>query len=113
MLDEVVPGSAVLVGSSMGGWRMLLVTLARPERICGPVGLASAPDFARDLIAARRTPNDRARLERDGMLLAPSDYGDPIPITRRLLDDGEEVALPDVLTFWKQHTAAVRPRHGS
>jgi hypothetical protein len=78
----------------MGGWRMLLVTLARPERICGPVGLASAPD----LIAARRTPNDRARLERDGMLLAPSDYGDPIPITRRLLDDGEEVALSDILT---------------
>ena len=51
MLDEVVPGPVVLVGSSMGGWIMLLVALARPERVRGLVGLASAPDFTRDLIA--------------------------------------------------------------
>ena len=37
----------------MGGWIMLLVALARPERVCGLVGLASAPDFTRDLILPR------------------------------------------------------------
>ena len=95
MLDEAVPGPVVLVGSSMGGWIMLLVALARPEQVRGLVGLASAPDFTRDLIDARLTPDDRARLARDGMLLAPSDYGEPLAITRRLLQDGERHLLLD------------------
>ena len=95
MLDEAVPGPVVLVGSSMGGWIMLLMARARPEQIRGLVGLASAPDFTRDLIDARLTPDDRARLARDGMLLAPSAYGEPLAITGRLLQDGERHLLLD------------------
>jgi pimeloyl-ACP methyl ester carboxylesterase len=95
MLDEVVSGPAVFVGSSMGGWIMLLAALARPERVRGLVGLAAAPDFTRDLIATRLTAENRTTLARDGVLLAPSDYGDPLPITRRLLEDGERHLLLD------------------
>lgn len=35
----------VLIGSSMGGWLMLLVTLAMSRRVAGLIGLAAAPDF--------------------------------------------------------------------
>ena len=35
----------VLVGSSMGGWLMLLIAKLRPERIVGMIGVAPAPDF--------------------------------------------------------------------
>jgi len=35
----------VLIGSSMGGWLMLLVALAKPERVAALVGIAAAPDF--------------------------------------------------------------------
>jgi len=38
-------GPVVLVGSSMGGWLMLLVGLALGERLAGLVGIAAAPDF--------------------------------------------------------------------
>ena len=45
LIEAQVDGPVVLVGSSMGGWLMLLVALARPERIAALVGLAAAPDF--------------------------------------------------------------------
>jgi len=46
LVAAVVPGrELVLIGSSMGGWLMLLIALALPDRIAGLVGIAAAPDF--------------------------------------------------------------------
>ena len=45
VLDELTEGPVVLVGSSMGGWIALLLTLRRPERVAALVGIAAAPDF--------------------------------------------------------------------
>src|SRR5205085_12546227 len=51
-LDEVlaliaarIGGPLVLVGSSMGGWLMLLVARELGDRVRGLVGIAAAPDF--------------------------------------------------------------------
>lgn len=89
VMDEVAPpGHVVLVGSSMGGWIMLLLALARPLRVAGLVGIAAAPDFTEDLIRPSLGPEQQEALARDGKFLAPSAYGPPAPITRRLLEDG-------------------------
>ncbi len=40
-----IEGRVMLVGSSMGGWLMLLVARALGDRVTGLVGIAAAPDF--------------------------------------------------------------------
>ena len=45
VIDAACRGPIILVGSSMGGWLMLLVALAMPQRIVGLIGIAAAPDF--------------------------------------------------------------------
>ena len=45
LIAATCPGPVVLIGSSMGGWLMLLVALQIPDRIAALVGIAAAPDF--------------------------------------------------------------------
>jgi len=49
LLDNITKGPQIIVGSSMGGWLMLLAAKSRKKRICGLVGLAAAADFNKDL----------------------------------------------------------------
>jgi pimeloyl-ACP methyl ester carboxylesterase len=94
VIDQVADGALVLVGSSMGGWIMLLAALARPSRIAGLVGLAPAPDFTEALIWNGLTDEQRDRLMRDGRLEMPSDYSDqPTIITSALIEEGRRHLL--------------------
>ncbi|GAC1347051.1 MAG: alpha/beta hydrolase [Acetobacteraceae bacterium] len=88
LIDRLSAGPLVLVGSSMGGWIALLVALARPGRVAALVGIAAAPDFTETLMWDAMTPAERATLLRDGTLHVPSQYGDPYPVTRHLIEDG-------------------------
>ncbi len=94
VIDAATEGPLVLVGSSMGGWIMLLAALARPARVCGLVGSAAAADFTEDLVRNRFDDAQRAALMRDGVVHLPSDYDDePYAITRALIEDGREHLL--------------------
>jgi pimeloyl-ACP methyl ester carboxylesterase len=73
-IDRLTAGPQILVGSSMGGWIMLLAALARPDRIAGLVGIAAAPDFTEDLMWAEIPAETRARLLADGAIEQPSQY---------------------------------------
>lgn len=89
VLDLVSDGPQVLVGSSMGGWIMLLVALARPLRTAGLVGIASAPDFTEELLWRRFDDGIRQRLQSDGVYYRPAEYDDSsCPITIKLIEDG-------------------------
>ena len=63
VLDELTAGPQILVGSSMGGWIMLLAALARPQAVAGLVGIAAAPDFTENLMWRAFTPEIRATIE--------------------------------------------------
>ena len=45
LVETYVDGEVVLLGSSMGGWLMLLAGLGLRDRLAGMVGIAAAPDF--------------------------------------------------------------------
>src|SRR5712691_8608187 len=53
VVDSLTAGPQVLIGSSLGGWIMLLAAQARPARVDALIGIAAAPDFTADLFWAR------------------------------------------------------------
>ena len=90
MIDALTEGPVVLVGSSMGGWLMLLATLAWPERIAGLVGIAAAPDFT----SWGFTPEQKMTILQQGRLVEPSEHGDqPYVTTRTFWESGEALRL--------------------
>ena len=89
-LGALTEGPQILVGSSMGGWIALLLARRAPERIAGILGIAAAPDFTEDMILPGLDEDSRRILAREGIVAMPSDYGDPLAITARLIEEGRE-----------------------
>ena len=86
MLDQVATGPVVLVGSSMGGWLMLLAARKRPHQVVGLVGIAPAPDFT----DWGFTTDEKLHLLQHGRLERPNPYGPaPTLYTRGFWSSGE------------------------
>ncbi len=93
--DAACQGPQVVIGSSMGGWMALLLARALARRgkvgratLKGLVLIAPAPDFTEELMWKGFSPEIRAEIETTGQWLRPSEYGEPYPITRRLIEEG-------------------------
>jgi len=88
-LDALTDGAQILVGSSLGGWLMLNVALARPDRVAGLIGIAAAPDFTEDLLWAEFSDEQRRIIEADGVIALPNPYSDePVRYPWNLITDG-------------------------
>ena len=88
-------GPQVVVGSSMGGWIALLLVRelrrrgsASAARLAGLVLIAPAVDFTEVLMWRRFPEKVKREIEEKGVWHRPSDYGDPYPITRTLIEEG-------------------------
>lgn len=100
VLDGVAAGPQIVVGSSMGGWIGLLAARARPGRVRGFVGIASAVDFTQ-LIWERIDDNARNLLLTEGVWTRPSEY-DPegYPMTLSLIEEGRNhLLMPGPIAF--------------
>jgi pimeloyl-ACP methyl ester carboxylesterase len=87
---DSVEGEVVLVGSSMGGWLMLLAALDRPERVAALVGIAAAPDFT----DWGFTDEQKRTIRDEGAFKEASPYGDePYVTTRAFWESGEALKL--------------------
>ena len=94
-IETLTSGPIVLVGSSMGGWIMLLATLKIGERIKGLLGLATAPDFTQDMMEREFSSEQKTAIEKNGRLEIENCYDpdDPYIITKALIDDGKNNLL--------------------
>lgn len=94
-ITALTDGPQVLVGSSMGGWISLLIARDHPERMAGLVTIAAAPDFTERGFWAGFSEEQRAALTRDGQVALPNEYGAPLILTRRLIEDGRQQLVLD------------------
>ncbi len=103
VLREVARGPQILVGSSLGGWLVLLLlrALARGDEltrsispVAGAVLVAPAWDMTEDLMWKKFTAPQRTDIETQGFYERPSRYGDgPYRISRELIEDGRKHLL--------------------
>jgi pimeloyl-ACP methyl ester carboxylesterase len=101
VFDSCCDGPQVVIGSSMGGWLALLLAreIARRRKpggnatLTGLVLIAPAPDFTEALMWKGFSKKIRKEIETKGVWMRPSQYGDPYPITRNLIEEGRNHLL--------------------
>jgi pimeloyl-ACP methyl ester carboxylesterase len=94
---RLTEGPQVVIGSSMGGWLALLLNralrLRQDDRIRSMILIAPAVDMTADLMRDQFTRREKKEMKESGIVLQPSDYGEPYPITRGLIEDGDRHLL--------------------
>jgi pimeloyl-ACP methyl ester carboxylesterase len=102
--------SAVLIGSSMGGWIALILACRAPKKVAALALIAPAWNMTEDLMWTRFPDEVRRQIMETGAWLAPSQYeAGGYEITRALIEDGRAHTLdPAALTL----RCPVRILHG-
>jgi len=99
VFEAYAEGPQVVIGSSMSGWIALLLLQALRKRagtkgsVAGLVLIAPAVDFTEVLMWQRFPAKVKKEIEQNGVWLRPSEYGEPYPITRALIDEGRNHLL--------------------
>ncbi len=99
-IEMLVRSPVLLVGSSMGGWLMLMVAQALGTHVAGMIGIAAAPDFTEwGFSDAQRTA-----IHRDGVIYQDNPYGpEPTPtfaglfrsgVANKMLDSDIDIHCP-------------------
>jgi len=88
IIDNVAKGPQILIGSSMGGWLMMLAAKTRQQRIKGMIGLATAPDFGKDLYNSLNKKNKKEINNKD--ITKYTSYGFSYYLTKKFFIEAEK-----------------------
>ena len=89
MIDAHTDGPQIVVGSSLGGWIMLNLALARPARVAALVGIAAAPDFTEELIWKPLDEEAKLEFQASGQISFENPYANDLTVyPYHLIEDG-------------------------
>jgi pimeloyl-ACP methyl ester carboxylesterase len=88
VLDKLTTGPQILIGSSMGGWLMILAYKMRKKRIAALIGLAAATDFGK-ILYKNLTQKNKNELSKNGITQYHS-YGFSYFLTKKFFINAEK-----------------------
>ncbi|KQY84973.1 alpha/beta fold hydrolase [Brevundimonas sp. Root1423] len=94
-LIDSLEGPVIPVGSSMGGWVALLLTLTRPERMAGLVLVNPAQDFTERLMWPGLADHERQAILREGETLIVEEGLGEYVLTRRMFEEARDWLVLD------------------
>ena len=89
LIDNITKGPQIIIGSSMGGWLMILAAKSRRKKICGLIGLAAAADFGNSLYSSL-TKKSKKDLKIKGSTKHFWSYGSSYILTKKFFLDAKK-----------------------
>jgi len=90
IIDHISYGPQILIGSSMGGWLMMLAARTRPKRIFGLIGIAAAPDFTKELYKNLSLIHKKQIAKKGKAEIKSKEYSLKYVVTKKLINDGKK-----------------------
>jgi pimeloyl-ACP methyl ester carboxylesterase len=100
LIKTVTQGKQLLVGSSMGGWIMLMLAKRIPNKIHSMIGIAPAPDFPKILIWDKMDKVQRVKLVKEQKINITNKEGSNSEFSYKLIKDSfKNLVLKEPIKF--------------
>ena len=109
LIKKLTIGKQTIIGSSMGGWIMLMLTKNIPQKIKSIIGLAPAPDFPKILVWDKMSMTQKKKLAYEKKITISNKDGSYNEFSYNLIKDSfQNLVLEDNIIF----NGPVRLFHG-
>jgi pimeloyl-ACP methyl ester carboxylesterase len=109
LIKKLTTGKQTIIGSSMGGWIMLMLTKLMPQKIKSIIGLAPAPDFPKVLVWDKMSMTQKKQLAYKKKITISINNGSCNEFSYNLIKDSfKNLVLQDNIIF----NGPVRLFHG-
>ena len=109
LIKKLTTGKQTIIGSSMGGWIMLMLTKLMSPKIKSIIGLAPAPDFPKVLVWDKMSMTEKKQLAYEKKITVSNSDGSCNEFSYNLIKDSfQNLVLQDNIIF----NGPVRLFHG-
>ena len=109
LIKKLTTGKQTIIGSSMGGWIMLMLTKLMSQKIKSIIGLAPAPDFPKVLVWDKMSMTEKKQLAYEKKITVSNSDGSCNEFSYNLIKDSfQNLVLQDNIIF----NGPVRLFHG-
>ncbi|MBO7556104.1 MAG: alpha/beta hydrolase [Alphaproteobacteria bacterium] len=93
VIEKVIKGNVIMIGSSMGGWISMLISIKYPDRVSGLIGLAAAPNFVKYFESNISEQQKQDLLTKGHFNIVNNDFS--YTITKRFVETALASCLPE------------------